>query len=66
MAATSPEKVEQRLTVESTIQITDEIVAQKDREIAELRTAAVASEQQHRQQWPSAPPRSPRISTAMS
>jgi hypothetical protein len=32
----SPEKVEQRVTVESTIQITDEIVAQKDREIAEL------------------------------
>jgi len=32
----SPEKIEQRLTVESTIHITDEIVARKDREIAEL------------------------------
>ena len=32
-----PGRSEERLTVESTIQITDEIVAQKDREIAELR-----------------------------
>ena len=28
---------EERLTIESTVQITDEIVAQKDRDIAELR-----------------------------
>jgi hypothetical protein len=34
--ADDPEKIEQRLTVESTIQITDEIVARKDREIVEL------------------------------
>ena len=32
-----PDKIEQRLTVESTIQITDDIVAGKDRELAELR-----------------------------